>query len=104
MSAGFYRVGANSDPLNTRKRYIAAFLADPLNGTVHDMSLAETRPFEADMLIGGEPEVPHPPVALAVAKQQGYTGNQCTMCYSMRMVVSGHCEVCQDCGSSSGCS
>jgi ribonucleoside-diphosphate reductase alpha chain len=39
-------------------------------------------------------------------KSRGYTGNSCQNqdCGSMRMVVSGHCEVCLDCGSSSGCS
>lgn len=38
------------------------------------------------------------------ALQSGYTGNQCVTCNSLRMKISGHCEVCEDCGSSSGCS
>lgn len=42
--------------------------------------------------------------ARAVARGSGYTGDQCTNCNSMRMQVSGHCTVCADCGTSSGCS
>lgn len=36
--------------------------------------------------------------------QMGYTGNVCTLCGSFRMVRSGACEKCDDCGTSSGCS
>jgi len=38
------------------------------------------------------------------ARMKGYTGNQCSNCNSMRMKVSGHCEVCEDCGTTTGCS
>jgi hypothetical protein len=38
------------------------------------------------------------------AKQMGFTGNQCNVCFGMRMRISGHCEVCEECGNSSGCS
>ena len=40
----------------------------------------------------------------AQALMQGYTGDQCTTCNSMRMKVSGHCMVCEDCGTTTGCS
>jgi hypothetical protein len=36
-------------------------------------------------------------------KDNGYTGNSCNICGSVKMIRSGVCEVCQDCGSSSGC-
>jgi hypothetical protein len=39
-----------------------------------------------------------------MARLSGYTGNQCTNCNSMRMQVAGHCEVCSDCGTTTGCS
>ena len=39
-----------------------------------------------------------------IAVQQGFTGNQCSNCNSMHMKVSGHCEVCSDCGTTTGCS
>jgi ribonucleoside-diphosphate reductase alpha chain len=38
------------------------------------------------------------------ALMQGYTGDQCSNCNSMRMKVSGHCMVCEDCGTTTGCS
>lgn len=41
---------------------------------------------------------------LSIAKQQGYTGNICQQCSGTRMKMAGHCEVCEDCGESSGCS
>ncbi len=38
------------------------------------------------------------------AKTQGYTGDQCTECSSMRMKRNGSCTVCEDCGTTTGCS
>lgn len=38
------------------------------------------------------------------AKGSGFTGNQCASCGSMQMKVSGHCEVCSECGTTTGCS
>ncbi len=40
----------------------------------------------------------------AHAKLQGYTGTMCSGCGSMRMKRNGSCEVCLDCGATSGCS
>lgn len=39
-----------------------------------------------------------------VARQAGYTGDQCSNCNSMRMRIAGHCMVCEDCGTTTGCS
>lgn len=39
-----------------------------------------------------------------IARQMGYTGSQCSNCSSVRMKVSGHCEVCEECGTTTGCS
>jgi ribonucleoside-diphosphate reductase alpha chain len=38
------------------------------------------------------------------AKAKGYTGEQCTNCSSMRVKRNGSCTVCEDCGTTSGCS
>lgn len=38
------------------------------------------------------------------ARDAGYTGDQCSTCNSMRMKISGHCLVCEDCGTTTGCS
>ncbi|MBS3176503.1 adenosylcobalamin-dependent ribonucleoside-diphosphate reductase [Candidatus Woesearchaeota archaeon] len=38
------------------------------------------------------------------AKSKGYTGEQCLQCGSMRVKRNGACSLCEDCGTSSGCS
>ncbi len=43
-------------------------------------------------------------VKLAQAKQQGFTGSICSGCGSFKMKRNGSCEVCLDCGATSGCS
>jgi ribonucleoside-diphosphate reductase alpha chain len=54
--------------------------------------------------------IPSPPPSTNVdqlrteARMKGYTGDQCSNCNSMRMKVSGHCMVCEDCGTTTGCS
>ncbi len=40
----------------------------------------------------------------AQALMQGYTGDMCSNCNSTRMKISGHCQVCEDCGTTTGCS
>lgn len=37
-------------------------------------------------------------------REQGYTGDPCPTCGSIRMKRSGACSVCEDCGTSNGCS
>jgi len=49
-------------------------------------------------------DIAPPRMTHAVARGQGFTGNSCTQCGSMRMQVAGHCEVCQECGTTTGCS
>jgi ribonucleoside-diphosphate reductase alpha chain len=38
------------------------------------------------------------------AKDMGYTGDECSSCGSMRMRRNGSCMLCDDCGTTSGCS
>lgn len=44
------------------------------------------------------------PTSLEIAKQQGFTGSICGSCASTKMKRNGSCEVCLDCGATSGCS
>lgn len=44
------------------------------------------------------------PAPAEFARSQGYTGDQCSNCNSMRMKTAGHCLVCDDCGTTTGCS
>jgi ribonucleoside-diphosphate reductase alpha chain len=39
-----------------------------------------------------------------MARQQGYTGDCCSHCQQFRMKQSGHCMVCDACGTTTGCS
>lgn len=44
------------------------------------------------------------PKSRAASRDAGYTGDSCGQCGSMRMRRNGACQVCEDCGTSSGCS
>ena len=41
---------------------------------------------------------------IELAKLQGYTGSMCSGCGSNKMKRNGSCELCLDCGQTSGCS
>ncbi len=48
---------------------------------------------------------PEPPaLTRESARSQGFTGDACTHCGSMKMQIAGHCQVCTECGTSTGCS
>lgn len=127
MSYGFYRIDTREGAEAAKRRYIAAILGS--TGLPHPDSLRHelgqppaSSPNLADTLLDGEHGSPVPapvygatPVYSAtpaatpkhtavLARQQGYTGNTCVNCGSARMKVSGHCEVCEDCGTTTGCS
>lgn len=38
------------------------------------------------------------------ATSMGYTGDACDHCGSMKMKRTGHCNTCEDCGTTTGCS
>lgn len=44
------------------------------------------------------------PKRLTAARDQGYTGDECGQCGSMKMRRNGACLLCDSCGSTSGCS
>lgn len=82
---------------------ILAFLRRKGHGSAaNDVLMA----WEGDTLVEVQ-KMPAPlPAGLMrqAAKSQGYTGDQCVRCNSMRMKVDGHCSVCEDCGTTTGCS
>ena len=49
---------------------------------------------------------PHVPLvdARQIARQQGYTGDVCSTCGGVHLQMAGHCMVCADCGTTTGCS
>lgn len=54
------------------------------------------------VISSAEPE--ETPTSVEKAKQQGYTGSMCSGCGSVKMKRNGSCELCLDCGATSGCS
>jgi len=52
----------------------------------------------------GHEETSEEELNIKKAKSMGYTGEQCPGCGSMRVMKNGSCMVCQDCGSTTGCS
>jgi hypothetical protein len=51
------------------------------------------------------PVEPNPTLTQAeYARSQGYTGETCSNCLGMRMRRNGTCQLCDDCGQTTGCS
>ena len=66
-------------------------------GTPQPMAVVEKspKPLDPPHVAATEPGDP---------KSMGYTGDSCDNCGSTRMVVTGHCNTCLDCGTTTGCS
>lgn len=75
---------------------------------VVDEGSAEATLFDADVQHAAEEvndeSASAAPSTLEIAKQQGFTGSICSGCGSTKMKRNGSCEVCLDCGATSGCS
>ncbi len=54
--------------------------------------------------IAATPQADATPSKVELARQQGYTGSMCLGCGSFKVKRNGSCEVCLDCGGTSGCS
>jgi ribonucleoside-diphosphate reductase alpha chain len=66
---------------------------------------AHTELLEPEMIAHAEPEFSAARKSQVYqAKVQGYTGEQCENCGSMRVKQNGTCKVCEDCGMTTGCS
>lgn len=60
-----------------------------------EQSVVDARVHQTTLVVGRD--------AGREAMTQGYTGNECDHCGSMRMRQAGTCEVCDDCGESGAC-
>ncbi|MDD4627778.1 MAG: vitamin B12-dependent ribonucleotide reductase [Candidatus Peribacteraceae bacterium] len=67
------------------------------NGFAHIVSVGMPK---EDLSVLSKPLTSH----VDSARQQGFTGSICSGCGSIRMKRNGSCEVCLDCGATSGCS
>ena len=45
-----------------------------------------------------------PPEPARAAREQGFTGDECPKCQSLKMRRNGACLLCAECGETSGCS
>lgn len=114
MSFGYYRVGSQADRGGAQQRYAAALAADArrLGGEDDEPEpIGDPPPDKGGPAEVKSAETAHPDTEISSgemtatqAKQQGYTGDTCDHCGSARMRVSGHCNVCEDCGTTTGCS
>jgi hypothetical protein len=96
MSSGFWRLGANVPNKN-------------LDGIVAPVTrLTPEKVPEEEIPSSGVPALAETmtsyPMSPGVARAIGFTGDQCPACNSMRLKYSGHCQVCTDCGETTGCS
>lgn len=69
-----------------------------------DAAIAVQQAWESNSLFQVADPTPAPAITRDQARSQGFTGNSCLNCGSLAMKVSGHCEVCSDCGTTTGCS
>lgn len=74
-------------------------IAEPVKLAKHN----ENRETYADPKYVPEEKV-HTPDPRLLARQQGFTGDTCVHCQSMRVRTNGTCHVCADCGETTGCS
>ena len=93
---GFYR-GNKQKMVKDAMRFGDSRIATPMVRTEEIVAMMATVTLDPPHIAATEHGDP---------KAMGYTGNACQNedCGSTRMVISGHCEVCLDCGTSSGCS
>lgn len=99
ISSGYVRGGANANP-NWFDRFAAGFSGAPIEPLPKPLPIDVRASPAAPATMGlGVTKAER-----AAARGQGYTGDQCDNCQSMRMKISGHCMVCEDCGTTTGCS
>ncbi len=79
------------------------FGSEKLAGSREQLAIAvdEKTSMETEKAVANVSSAPN---KIEIAKQQGFTGSMCSGCGSFKMKRNGSCEVCLDCGATSGCS
>ena len=94
MSAGFFRTGRPNVAMEDVRGTSA--VGPNVDATlVHNAS--------TDLMVERNAQPPGK-ITVGEAKASGYTGTFCDVCGSFRMRMAGHCTVCEECGSTTGCS
>lgn len=108
MSAGYHRIGSGASAWSKPVRDTGYHASRPpltikLPKPIPHISFSDTPPPKVEVtLIAGEHRGSE--FGRTQAIQSGYTGDECQTCSSMRMKISGHCLVCENCGNTTGCS
>jgi ribonucleoside-diphosphate reductase alpha chain len=87
--------------LGMQPRKSSEWSDEAITEKIAEMDRKRRAPVEEGDWPDEEPEH-YPEDAIPDPKVMGYTGNQCGYCQSMRMVPSGTCQKCLDCGESAG--
>ena len=70
----------------------------PVRLQMHQDSLAAMPVVEEKPVVSSRLDI------ISQAVQQGYTGEFCDQCFGVRMIKTGTCSTCQECGVTTGCS
>jgi hypothetical protein len=110
MSSGFHRLGANAGKVigwSNKRELMRSPLASvgQIEVPVRDTKAGFAKAIDIIVRADADPFTPGPPtMSRDEAKQAGYTGDICSNCGSPRMKMAGHCMVCENCGTTTGCS
>lgn len=85
----------------TDEQPLASFNSPP---TLNKQRDAGSAAMLAEPVLAEKKSVKKETETVLVARQQGYTGEMCESCGSSRVKRNGACTVCEDCGTTSGCS
>lgn len=98
-----------SDGYTIRTIHPAAFHSDDrdiIEPIIERTLIPSVRPIDRAMLMESKPKYPSTPEKSKreIAREHGYTGDPCGNCGEFRLKNSGHCQVCENCGTTTGCS
>lgn len=102
MSYGFYRMSRTA----TRADYVEKVAR--VHNVVIAIGIDVSNPSPRIVEVVDDFQIVEPPhmadTLLSDVRAQGYSGDLCTTCQGARMRWAGHCQVCEDCGTTTGCS
>lgn len=109
MSYGFYRMKPGSTHQNfiekASQRLGVSIAVEVIETTDHTTELVPIEPDTRTTAHTDEPpKTSETLVGAELARSQGFSGNMCTNCNGFRLKWAGHCQVCEDCGTTTGCS
>ncbi len=99
MSYGFYKM----PPRSSHEDYLVKVAGKTHIAIAFDLGV-EHPPLTAVVRTDRKVTVVMTQVQELDYRAQGYSGDVCTNCQGVRLRWAGHCQVCDDCGTTTGCS